>query len=169
MQEIWFCIIIGLINKLLGKHKQELNPCIYTERETHAHNCSQFAVTVTHVYMHTETVFHRRCTIKTGSFSTFFPPPSPPLIWQSLCNLGLKWLLLKMPWARGSWYFPLITLPHYHHKALSTSLALLITLFRLPWHILSFADALCKWMSAWARKERTSKRGKETAPLDTSP
>lgn len=98
--------------------------------------------------------------IKTGSFSTFLPPPSPPLIWQSLCNLRLKWLFLKMPWAIGSWDFPLITVPHYHHKALSTFLTLLITLFQLLWHILSFTDALCKQMCAWAKKERKSKREK---------
>lgn len=82
--------------------------------------------------------------ITTGSFSTFLLPPSSPLIWQSLCNLELKWLFLKMPWALGSWYFPLITVPHYHRKALSTSLALLIALLRLPWHILSFVAALCR-------------------------
>lgn len=106
--------------------------------------------------------------IKTGSFSTFLPPPSPPLIWQSLCNLGLKGLFLKMPWALGSWYFPLITVPHYHHKALSTSLTLLITLFRLPWHILSFADALCKRMSAWAReKERKEQMSKKRETSNT--
>ena len=48
-------------------------------------------------------------SIKTGSFSTHPPPPPPPppLIWQSLCNLGLKRLFFKMPWAPGSWYFPL--------------------------------------------------------------
>lgn len=105
--------------------------------------------------------------IKTGSFPTFLLPPSSPLIWQSLCNLELKWLFLKMPWALGSWYFPLITVPHYHRKALSTSLALLITLLRLPWHILSFADALLR---AYVRvsekgvvKEQGQKRERQAA------
>lgn len=84
------------------------------------------------------------------------PPPSPPLIWQSRCNLGLKRLFFKMPWALGSWYFPLITVPRYHHKALSTSLPLLITLFRLLWHILSFA-----WCTLHANATNGEERAKE--------
>lgn len=107
--------------------------------------------------------------IKTGSFSTCPPPPSPPLIWQSLCNLGLKWLFLKMPWALGSWYFPLITVPHYHHKALSTSLVLLITLFWLPWHILSLADALCQHINAWVRKKEVKGRESTATPSPLPP
>ena len=69
---------------------------------------------------------------------------------------------------QGRDIFPLITASRYRRKALSTSLPLLIALYRWPWHILAFAPThlACECVHVSNKRIRDSKRcWRETAPL----